>query len=77
VTHDQKQKDLIQKRKLTAYIRAFVVPTILIKVFMLYFGLNYAAYPERGYVYGLAATVILSLANFSYFLYLNWNEADD
>jgi hypothetical protein len=71
----QKEKD--QKQKLAAYIRAFVVPTILIKMFMLYFGLNYAAYPDHGYGYGLLATVILSLANFSYFLYLNWDDSDE
>lgn len=74
---EQKRKDVDQKRKLAAYIRAFVVPTLFLKVFLLYFGLNYASYPGRGYGYGLAATIVLSLANFSYFLYLNWDDSDE
>lgn len=71
------KSDPNQNQKLAAYIRAFIVPTILLKVFLLYFGLNYSAHPGRGYGVGLLATIILSLINFGYFLYLNWNDTED
>lgn len=49
------------------FLVAFLVPTLINKTLMLYFGIHYAEYPGRGYGYGLAATIaflFLSLGRF-------------
>ena len=49
------------------FLAAFLVPTIINKGLMLYFGLNYSAHPDEGYGYGLIATLVffvLSMAGF-------------
>jgi hypothetical protein len=40
------------------FILAFLVPTCINKIFMLYFGINYAEFPGDGYGYGLAASIV-------------------
>lgn len=54
-----------------AFARTFLLPMIVLKVFLLYFGLNYSRYPGEGYGYGLAATLCFCLAAFAYFLWSN------
>lgn len=39
-------------------VKVFLVPTLINKFFMLYFGLNYSNHPGEGYGYGLAATLL-------------------
>jgi len=41
------------------FLVVFLGPTIVNKVFMVYFGLQYANYPGDGYGYGLVATIII------------------
>jgi hypothetical protein len=41
------------------FIVVFAVPTIVNKVFMIYFGLMYADHPGDGYGYGLIATILV------------------
>lgn len=57
------------QRKLTRYLRAFLVPMLVSKSFILYFGLKYSEYPGDGYGYGLIAAIVVTLANFGLFLY--------
>ena len=52
-----------------SFARTFIVPMIIMKVFLLYFGLNYSQYPGEGYGYGLVATLVISGAGFAYFLW--------
>ena len=66
-----------QKRTLVAYIRIFLLPTLVLKGFIMYFGLNYAMYPDRGYGTGLLISMALALCNFGYFLYVHWNDSED
>ncbi|MBL7543383.1 MAG: hypothetical protein JNL11_06175 [Bdellovibrionaceae bacterium] len=40
------------------FLLAFLVPTIVNKVFMVYFGIQYANYKDEGYGYGLVATIL-------------------
>ena len=40
------------------FAKSFLVPTLIGKSFVLYFGINYSQYPGEGYGYGL----IISLA---------------
>lgn len=56
-------------KQFLAFARTFILPLIVFKVFILYFGLNYSQYPGEGYGYGLAATLVLSALSFAYFLW--------
>lgn len=48
-----------------AFLKIALVPMLITKAFILYFGINYSLYPGEGYGYGLAFfcafTVISSL----------------
>lgn len=57
-------------------IKVFLVPTLLNKALMLYFGLNYSNHPGEGYGYGLAATGIILLFTVGAFLWKYRNEED-
>lgn len=46
------------KKVLKDFILAFLVPTLVNKMFMLYFGLNYSEFPGEGYGYGLVASIL-------------------
>lgn len=63
-------------RKLFSYLRVFLVPTLLLKGALLYFGLNYSQYPGEGYGWGLVVTVILSVLNVGIFLWKNWQDSE-
>jgi hypothetical protein len=47
-----------KKTVLKDFILAFLVPTLVNKMFMLYFGLNYSEFPGEGYGYGLVASIL-------------------
>lgn len=58
-----------QKPKLSDFIRSFLMPTLIGKSFVLYFGLMYSNYPDEGYGYGLifsAGFTLVSLCLFAY-----------
>ena len=44
------------------FLKVFIVPMLINKFFMLYFGVNYSNNPGEGYGYGLIATVVFFLA---------------
>jgi hypothetical protein len=45
------------------FLKIFLVPVLINKAFLLYFGLNYAEHPGEGYGYGLAASITFFLAS--------------
>ena len=47
-----------KKAVLKDFLLAFLVPTLVNKMFMLYFGLNYSEFPGEGYGYGLVASIL-------------------
>lgn len=51
------------------FIGVFLFPTLLNKVFMLYFGINYANNPGEGYGYGLVATIVFLFFTVSRFIW--------
>lgn len=57
-----KTKVIDRKKVLKDLIVAFLMPTLIGKSLILYFGLQYSNYPGEGYGYGLIATVIFTLA---------------
>lgn len=65
--HDSFIKDLI---------KVFLIPTLINKAFMLYFGLNYSKYPGEGYGYGLAATLLFLFFMIGKFLWKYRDEED-
>jgi hypothetical protein len=71
------QKSEEAARKLKTYIRIFLVPTLINKAFLLYFGLQYSMYPGEGYGYGLIITICLTLFSFAYFVWINWDAEEE
>ena len=61
-------------KEFLSFARTFLMPMIVMKVFLLYFGLNYSQYPGEGYGYGLVATLVVIAASFSYFLWSQRNK---
>lgn len=51
------------------FLKVFIVPVLINKMFMLYFGLNYADNPDQGYGYGLAATILFLFFTVGRFLW--------
>lgn len=52
-----------------ALLRIFLIPTLVIKSGIMFFGLNYSRYPDEGYGYGLAISVALIFIAFAAFLW--------
>lgn len=52
------------------FLRAFLLPTILNKFLLLYFGLNYAEHPGEGYGYGVIASILFLLFSIGRFLWV-------
>ncbi len=59
-TIDQRSIDDHAKRTLKDFIKSFLMPTIVGKTLVLYFGINYSMYPDEGYGYGLAASIVFT-----------------
>lgn len=57
-------------------LRVFLVPTLVNKAFMFYFGLQYAKYPGEGYGYGLWATILFLIFSMAAFLW-KYRGVDD
>lgn len=70
-------KETSGEEKLYRYAKAFLVPTLILKASILYFGLNYAMYPDEGYGWGLTAAISLSLFNFALFIFKNWDDEEE
>ncbi len=64
------------KALLKDFIRSFLVPTLIGKAFVLYFGIKMAEYPDEGYGYGLAAAIIFTVASLSLFVWKYRNTED-
>jgi hypothetical protein len=58
------------------FLKVFLGPILINKMFMLYFGLNYAEYPGEGYGYGLAAAVLVLAVTVGNFLWRYRNIED-
>lgn len=58
------------------FLKAFLFPTIINKVLMLYFGINYSKSPGEGYGYGLIATLIVLAILIARFLWKYKNIED-
>ncbi len=57
------------KKVLKDFLKTLIVPLVINKFFMMYFGLMYSNYPDEGYGYGFAATIFFLLANCGFFIW--------
>lgn len=58
------------------FLKVLLVPLLINKAFMLYFGLNYADHPGEGYGYGLIATILFLFFTVGRFLWKYRNIED-
>lgn len=58
------------------FVVTFFCPTVLTKILILYFGLNYAEHPGEGYGYGLVASICFTLFMFARFIYTYWGHEE-
>ncbi len=58
------------------FLKVFIVPVLINKMFMLYFGLNYSSHPGEGYGYGLVATILFLIFTVGRFLWKYRNIED-
>ncbi len=52
-----------------SFLRVLLLPLLINKLFMMYFGLNYSNYPGEGYGYGLVATICFLFFTIGRFLW--------
>lgn len=57
------------QKTLKDFIISFLVPTLVGKAFVFYFGLNYTNYPDEGYGYGLVISICFTLFMLSRFIW--------
>lgn len=63
------QKPTDSSHVLKDFLKVFLAPLLVNKILMMYFGLNYAAYPGEGYGYGLLFSVLMLFATIGRFLW--------
>lgn len=64
------------KQVLKDFLKVFLLPTLVNKILMLYFGLRYSEFPGEGYGYGLAATVVILLITVGTFIW-KYRDVED
>lgn len=64
------------KLDLKDLIVAFLCPMLVGKTLVMYFGLQYSSYPEQGYGYGLALSIIFTVSMLARFLWRYRNYVD-
>ena len=57
------------QKDLKNFLIAFLMPTLIGKSLVVYFGLNYSEYPGEGYGYGLAASMCFTVTMLGRFLW--------
>ncbi len=63
--------------KLSSTLVAFLMPTLLGKCAILYFGLNYSDNPGEGYGVGLAIAIVWTLASLGLFVWKYWDYEEE
>jgi hypothetical protein len=64
------------RKTLKDFLGFFLLPTLMGKAFILYFGLNYTNYPGEGYGYGLAVAISFTVFMVARFLWKYRNYDD-
>ncbi len=58
------------------FLKVFLIPLLINKMFMMYFGLQYSNYPGEGYGYGLCATFVFLAFTIGRFIW-KYRHIDD
>ena len=58
------------------FLKVLVMPLLVNKFFMFYFGINYSNHPDQGYGYGLAATILFLFFTVGRFIWKYRNVED-
>lgn len=58
------------------FIKVLLMPLLVNKVFMMYFGLHYSNFPGEGYGYGLVATLIIMFVTIGRFIW-KYRDVED
>lgn len=61
---------------LVDFLKIFIIPVLVNKAFMLYFGLKLSEFPGEGYGYGLAASIIVLFVTIGRFIWKYRNVED-
>ena len=64
------------KKKLKDFLKSFLMPTIVGKTLVLYFGIHYSMYPGEGYGYGLIGAIAFTLFGLFKFLWKYKDQED-
>jgi hypothetical protein len=56
------------KKELAVFLRSFLVPVLITKSFLFFFGIQYSKYPGEGYGWGLLFMIVFTLSSFLYFV---------
>ena len=64
------------KKVLADFIRTLIVPLLINKFFMMYFGLKYSEFPGHGYGYGLIVTILFLLFTMGRFIW-KYKDVED
>lgn len=73
---EKNKKTLPPKTVLKDFIRSFLLPTLIGKTFVLYFGIKLADNPGEGYGYGLIAAITFTVTMLSLFIWKYRNVED-
>ncbi|AZZ36317.1 hypothetical protein CIK05_05780 [Bdellovibrio sp. qaytius] len=73
---EQPQDPLPPKVILKDFLRSFLMPTLVTKAFVLYFGIMYSDHPGEGYGYGLIISVSFTVIALSLFAWKYRNYED-
>lgn len=65
-----------QRKILFDFAKSFLVPTLIGKAFVLYFGLNYSEFPGEGYGYGLIAAIAVTVGSLVAFAWKYRNQEE-
>jgi len=61
---------------LTDFIKVLIVPLLINKAFMMYFGINYSNHPGEGYGVGLVITILILCLTVGRFLW-KYRDVED
>ncbi|MBC7466331.1 MAG: hypothetical protein H7256_10095 [Bdellovibrio sp.] len=64
------------KTTMKAFLRSFLMPTLIGKSLVLYFGINYSLSPDEGYGYGLAASIAFTFCSLVLFAWKYRNHEE-
>jgi len=64
------------EKTLFDFVKGFFIPTVIGKICVLYYGINYSQYPGEGYGYGLAVSVAATVGSLVMLIYKYRNTED-